>query len=116
MGKRESKTLKLFFDKEDFEGILYEPVLISLNLILKAELHPNALKLLKYMAEKADSYNPEIHITAEEIQEELGFSKKTFYRWLKQLIELGLVNRIAKNIYKVNFQSVFCKVEVPDSD
>ena len=114
MGKK-SKTLKIFFDKEDFEP-LYDPVLISVNLILKAQLHPNALKLLRYMSEKATTFKPEIHLTAEEIQKELGFSKKTFYRWLKQLIELGLVKRIAKNIYKVNFQAVYCEVEVPDSD
>ncbi len=114
MGKK-NKTLKIFFAKEDFE-LLYDPVLISINLILKAQLHPNALKLLKYMSEKASSYKPEIHLTAEEIEEELRFSKKTFYRWLKQLIELGLVKRVAKNIYKLNFQAPYCEVEVPDSD
>ena len=60
------------------------------------------------------SLEPEIHLTVEEIQEELGFSKKTFYRWLKQLIELGLVKRIAKNIYKVNFQAIYCEVKIPE--
>lgn len=114
MGK-ESKTLKIFFDKDDFKPF-HRPVLVSVNLLLKAQLHPNALKLLRYMSGKATTLEPEIHLTAEEIQEELGFSKKTFYRWLKQLIELGLVSRIAKNIYKVNFQGIYCEVEVPDSD
>jgi CRP-like cAMP-binding protein len=60
------------------------------------------LDLLAYiMSEKLEKDSLRFYLTAEEVVRNLKVSRRTFYRWLKTLIEKGYIVRIATNYYAI---------------
>jgi hypothetical protein len=61
-----------------------------------------SIRLLFYMIEKMDYNTYTITIIPKYAREELRISEKTFYRWLNDLIEEGLISKVDTYTYVLN--------------
>lgn len=71
------------------------------QLVLDDELAGKAIRLLLYMIKKLPVNSLEVALVPNEVMKELGISESTYYKWLKALMKKGIVEKKARNIYRL---------------
>jgi hypothetical protein len=65
------------------------------------ELGSGAWKLLLYTIQNMEYNSLRVSMIPDEVANELGVTKRTFYNWLKILIKNGYLEKLATNIYRL---------------
>lgn len=71
------------------------------DLIEDKEISGKAVRLLLYMLKNLNHNTLEVYVNPREAIEDLQISEKTFYIWLKQLQEKGIIEKKAINLYQL---------------
>lgn len=71
------------------------------DLIEDKEISGKAVRLLLYMLKNLNHNTLEVYINPKEAMEDLQISNFTFYTWLKQLQEKGIIEKKATNLFKL---------------
>ncbi len=72
------------------------------DIVEDEEIAGKAIRLLFYMLENLDYNSYTIRIIPKYAQEELKIGKMTYYRWIKALIEKGIITKVDTYTYKLN--------------
>lgn len=67
------------------------------------ELAGKAIRLFFYMLEEMEFNTNEVVVIPSEAIERLKITKATFYRWLDILLKKGLIDKIGRYKYRVNY-------------
>ncbi len=89
---------KLFLDKH------YVKVFNSflLEVVKNERLGNGPWRLLLYAIHKLNFNNLEVHLIPQKVMKELEITERTYYRWLKTLIEEGYLEKLgSKNLYRL---------------
>lgn len=71
------------------------------DLITDKDIAGKSIRLLLYMLKNLNHNTLEIYVNPKEAMEDLGISERTFYLWLKQLQEKGIIEKKATNLYQL---------------
>jgi len=64
-------------------------------------LGTGAWRLLLYVIDNLDYDKLQVTIVPEKTMEDLDISRRTFYRWLKALLDGGYLEKVAINVYRL---------------
>jgi hypothetical protein len=88
------------------------------DIIEDEEVLKGPAKLLLYAVDLADYNSLEVHIVPRKAIRDLDIGERTFYRWLKTLLDKGYMEKIAINVYRLKPYSAIkgqmSKVPEPD--
>jgi hypothetical protein len=62
-------------------------------------LGKGAWKLLLYIIDRLPYDSLEVHLVPQKVAKDLGITERTFYTWLKVLLEEGFLEKLARNVY-----------------
>jgi len=62
-------------------------------------LGKGAWRLLLYVIDKLSYDSLEVHLVPQRAAKDLGVTERTFYAWLKVLLEEGFLEKLARNVY-----------------
>jgi len=65
------------------------------------ELGTGAWRLLVYAINNIDYNSLRVSMVPDEVAQELGITKRTFYRWLSILLRKKYLEKVATNIYRI---------------
>jgi len=71
------------------------------QLVLDDDIAGKAIRLLLYMIRKLPRDSLEVALVPREVMEELKISESTYYKWLKILMNKGIIEKRARNIYRL---------------
>jgi len=72
------------------------------DIVENQKIAGKAIRLLFYMLEQLDYNTYTITLIPKYAMEDLGVSRDTFYRWLNDLIEEGIITKVDTYTYKLN--------------
>jgi hypothetical protein len=71
------------------------------DIIEDEEVLRGPAKLLLYAIDLMDYNNLEVHIVPRRAIKDIGIGERTFYKWLRVLLNKGYLEKIATNIYRL---------------
>ena len=77
------------------------------DIVEDEKLAGKAIRLLFYMLKKLQYNSFRIPIDPKEVQKELNISRDTYQRWIKDLIEAGIITKINPYLYEINANIAF---------
>ena len=72
------------------------------DIVENQKIAGKAIRLLFYMLENLDYNSYTITLIPKYAMEDLEVSRDTFYRWLNDLIEEGIITKVDRYTYKLN--------------
>lgn len=72
------------------------------DIVENKKIAGKSIRLLFYMLDNMDYNSYTIRIIPKYAQEELKISEDTYYRWIKDLVEEGIITKIDRYTYKLN--------------
>jgi len=76
-------------------------VAFLIDVIEDRELGTGAWRLLLYAIQNMDYNSLRVSMVPDEVAQQLGITKRTFYNWLRILIKNGYIEKVAINIYRI---------------
>ena len=91
----------IFIGRRPFLDKGYVKVFVAFfrDVLENRRLGKGAWRLLLYMVDKLPYDSLEVHIVPRKAAEDLGITERTFYAWLKVLLEEGFLEKLARNVY-----------------
>lgn len=79
----------------------------SIQLATDERLAGKSIRLLFYIINELDYNRLEVYLHPPTVMRELNISKTTFHAWKKTLMEIGIIEKVATNLYRINPTCVF---------
>ena len=74
----------------------------SIQLATDERLAGKSIRLLFYIINELDYNRLEVYLHPPTVMRELKISKTTFHAWKNTLIEIGIIEKVATNLYRIN--------------
>jgi len=71
------------------------------DVLANERLGKGAWRLLLYVVENLDYDSLEVHLVPKRVAAELGIDERSYYRWIKVLLEEGYLEKLAINVYRL---------------
>ncbi len=93
----------VFFGHKAFLDKGYVKVFVAFlrDILEDKDVLKGPVKLLLYAIDLMDYEDLQVTITAKEAMRDLDIGERTFYRWLKTLLDKGYMEKIATNVYRL---------------
>jgi hypothetical protein len=93
----------VFFGHKAFLDKGYVKIFVAFlrDILEDKEVLKGPVKLFLYAVDLMDYEDLQVTIVPQKAIKDLGISEKTFYRWLKTLLDKGYMEKIATNVYRL---------------
>jgi len=71
------------------------------DIVINEKIAGKAIRLLLWMIGELRFNSLEVYMSERIVCEELGIKRITYYRWVKALIEEGLIEKVDTNLYRL---------------
>lgn len=76
------------------------------DVVQKKEIAGKAIRLLLYMVDRLDWNTLEVWLIPSQVAKDLGVDKRTFHRWIGDLIKVGYIQKLGRYRYRLKPYSV----------
>ena len=71
------------------------------DIVINEKIAGKAVRLLLWMIGELRFNSLEVYMSERIVSEELGITPRTYYNWVKALIEEGLIEKVDTNLYRL---------------
>jgi len=92
-----------FYGKNPFVDTKFRKVFVAFlsDIVLNEKIAGKAIRLLLWMIENLKVNDLNIYMSERIVCEELNISKRTYFRWVKVLLEENLIEKVDTNLYRL---------------
>jgi hypothetical protein len=99
----ETADRAIFFGHKAFLDKGYVKIFVAFlrDILEDREVLKGPIKLFLYAVDLMDYNSLQVAIVPQQAIKDLGIDRRTFYRWLRKLLDKGYMEKVAVNVYRL---------------